>query len=61
MTVGNLTVGNTNENWKYQSTSKCSTVVQPGLPDFSWYNIPEREKDLPDHHKLYQMAKKYTK
>jgi hypothetical protein len=29
-----------------------------GLPDFSWYNIPKRVKDIPNHHKRYQMATK---
>jgi hypothetical protein len=28
-------------------------VVPPGLPDFSGYNIPKREK-------IYQMSNKYT-
>jgi hypothetical protein len=37
------------------------------LPDFSWDNIPEREKytnrpqSIPIGHKIYQMATKYTK
>jgi hypothetical protein len=37
---------------------------QPGLPDFSWYNIPKREiytkwqYSLPDGHKIYQIAVK---
>jgi hypothetical protein len=31
-----------------------------GLPDFSWYNIPKREK-IPNSHKIYQSATKYTK
>jgi hypothetical protein len=39
----------------------CST----GLPDFSGYNIPKREKytkrphNLPNRHKIYQLAVKY--
>jgi hypothetical protein len=32
----------------------------PGLPDFSWYSIPNREKYIPGYHKIYQMAKKFT-
>jgi hypothetical protein len=34
----------------------------PGLPDFSWYNIPKTgiPTDLPNVHKTYQMAIKYT-
>jgi hypothetical protein len=37
------------------------------LPDFSWYNIPKREKHtklppyIPNHHAIHQMAIKYTK
>jgi hypothetical protein len=38
-----------------------------GLPDFPWYNTPKREKitkwlqNIPNGHKIYQMATKYTK
>jgi hypothetical protein len=33
-----------------------------GLPDFSSYNLPKREKlHKPNGHKMYQMAVKYTK
>jgi hypothetical protein len=32
----------------------------PGLPDFSWCNIPKWEKILINH-KIYQIAPKYTK
>jgi hypothetical protein len=32
-----------------------------GLPDFPSYNIPKREKYLPNYHKLYQMVTKHTK
>jgi hypothetical protein len=28
-----------------------------GLQDFSWYNIPKRGTDIPNNHKIYQMAK----
>jgi hypothetical protein len=37
------------------------------LPDFSWYNLPSREKytkwhqNIPNGHKIYQIATKYTK
>jgi hypothetical protein len=36
----------------------------PGLPDFSWYNIPKLGKytklspNIPNVHKIYQMAVK---
>jgi hypothetical protein len=39
----------------------------PGLPDFSWYNIPKREKytkgpkNIPNGHKIYQTAIKHNK
>jgi hypothetical protein len=38
-----------------------------GLPDFSWSNIPKREKYtkmgeiIPNRHKIHQMAGKLTK
>jgi hypothetical protein len=32
-----------------------------GLPDFSWYNIPKREKIIPNNQKISQMATKYPK
>jgi hypothetical protein len=38
-----------------------------GLPDFSWYNIPKREKytklsqNVPSDHKMYQVTTKCTK
>jgi hypothetical protein len=35
-------------------------MYAPGLPDFSWYNIPKRGK-IPNNHKIYQMGTKYTK
>jgi hypothetical protein len=41
-------------------------VTSAGLPDFSWYNIPKREKytkwlqNIPNGYKIYQMAIKYT-
>jgi hypothetical protein len=31
-----------------------------GLPDFSWYNRPKREKYVPNEHRKYQMAIQYT-
>jgi hypothetical protein len=40
--------------------------VCTGLPDFSWYNIPKWQKysqcpqNIPNAHKIYQMATKYT-
>jgi hypothetical protein len=37
---------------KWKSLNKCFSW--PGLPDFSWYNIPKRGK-------IYQIATKYTK
>jgi hypothetical protein len=36
-------------------------LVEPGLPDFSWHNSPKRGKNIPNGHKIYQMATKYTK
>jgi hypothetical protein len=33
----------------------------PGLPDFSWYKIPKTGKNIPNGHKIYQMAIKFTK
>jgi hypothetical protein len=34
-----------NNGWiSAQTLEKNSLRIQPGLPDFSWYNIPEREK-----------------
>jgi hypothetical protein len=39
----------------------------PGLPDFSWYNIPKRGKyskilqDIPHYHKIHQVATIHTK
>jgi protoporphyrinogen oxidase len=47
---------------------------RPELPDFSWFNIPQRRKiyqmtikytklpqNIPNGHKIYQMATKYAK
>jgi hypothetical protein len=34
---------------------------EAGLPDFYWYNIPKREKNIPNNHNIYQMVTKYTK
>jgi hypothetical protein len=37
-----------------------------GLPDFSWFNLPTREKysklpqNIPNGHKIYQIAENYT-
>jgi hypothetical protein len=31
-----------------------------GLPDFSWYNTPKREKIKPYDHKIYPTAIKYA-
>jgi hypothetical protein len=33
--------------------------LNPGLPDFSWYNKPKRGK-IPNYHKFYQMAINYA-
>jgi hypothetical protein len=47
--------------------SKTWGQFDTGLPDFSWYNIPKREKytkwsqNIPKGHKIYQKATKYTK
>jgi hypothetical protein len=32
-----------------------------GLPDFYWHNIPKREKNVPNSHKINQMAAQYNK
>jgi hypothetical protein len=41
--------------WEFwQLWQRASGVCLAGLPDFSWYNIPKREK-------MYQTATKYTK
>jgi hypothetical protein len=43
---------------------KLHALCKPGLPDFSWYNVPQREKmyqiteNIPNGHKTYQMAVK---
>jgi hypothetical protein len=34
---------------------------QAGLPDFSWSNVPKREKICQNGHKIYEMVIKYTK
>jgi hypothetical protein len=34
---------------------------QPGLPDFSWCMILKTWKNVPDEHKMYQMAIKFPK
>jgi hypothetical protein len=31
-----------------------------GMPDFPWYKIPKRGKNIPIDHKIYQIAVKYT-
>jgi hypothetical protein len=42
------------------------TYVGLGMPDFSWYNIPKREKytnwpnNVLNGHKIYQITTKYT-
>jgi hypothetical protein len=56
--------------WSDRRLPECQT----GLPDFSCYKIPKREKihqitikctkwpqNIPNGHKIYQMATKYTK
>jgi hypothetical protein len=38
--------------------------MESGLPDFSWHNIPKREKwtqNIPNGHKIDKLAVKYTK
>jgi hypothetical protein len=45
------------------------SVAGTGLPDLSWYKIPEREKmyqikwtqNVPKGHKISQMSVKYSK
>jgi hypothetical protein len=59
--------------WHFVSNETVS--VKAGLPDFSWYNLPKREKifqkvytkytkwpqNLANGHTIYQTAVKYTK
>jgi hypothetical protein len=33
----------------------------PGLPDFSWYNMPKRGKTIPNTHKIYQIVTYYIR
>jgi hypothetical protein len=42
--------------------TKCETdsLLDTGLPDFSRRNIPKREKNIPNCHKMYQIAIKYN-
>jgi hypothetical protein len=41
--------------------------TEAALPNVSWYSIPKRDKytklpqNIPNDHKIYQMATKYTK
>jgi hypothetical protein len=43
-----------------------ATLVPPegeigaGLPDFSRHNIPKRERNIPNNHKIYKQATKCT-
>jgi hypothetical protein len=39
-------------------TEKKKRSLDSGLPDFSWYKKP---KNIPNSHKIYQMAARYTK
>jgi hypothetical protein len=47
---------NYNENVRY-----LNRYLLPGLPDFSWYNKPEREIIYQNGHNKYLMIMKYTK
>jgi hypothetical protein len=38
------------------STRTADSQPTPGLPDFYWYNIPRSGKNIPNYHKIYQMA-----
>jgi protoporphyrinogen oxidase len=57
--------------WKLEGDMIAGPVQTAGLPDFSWYNIPKREKiyqitiryskmdkNIPEGHKIYQIAVK---
>jgi hypothetical protein len=49
-----------------QSRMNDAAVVSgAGLPDFSWYNVPtpytKFTQTIPNVHKIFQMAVKYTK
>jgi hypothetical protein len=43
-------------DYHYEMSSRATQAIthNPGLPDFSWYNIPKRGEK-------YQMTTKYTK
>jgi hypothetical protein len=36
-------------------------TFRPGLPDFSLFHVPKWEKNVPNDHKVYQRAIKYSK
>jgi hypothetical protein len=44
--------------------SELCSYISTGLPDFSWHNIPKREKytkcpqNIPNGHKIFPMAVK---
>jgi hypothetical protein len=40
---------------------QLNSFQETGLPHFSWYKIPKREKNIPNYHKLYQMSIKFIK
>jgi hypothetical protein len=46
--------------WGKKAFFSAAAYIDAGLPDFSWYNLPKREK-ITNEHKTYQMATKYTK
>jgi hypothetical protein len=45
---------------KQKMERDCVELSGPGLPDLSWHNIPKRE-NIPNGHKMYQMATNCTK
>jgi hypothetical protein len=48
-------------NWKLGQIRFVKSTQAPGLPDFSWYNIPKLGKNIQNDHKLYHMATDYIK
>jgi hypothetical protein len=40
--------------------TKFGSGFAAGLPDFSWYDIPKRGKNIPNNYKIYPTAAKYT-
>jgi hypothetical protein len=48
------------EEVRTQRLQKKENWQEPGLPDFSRCNLPKMGNTIPNEHKMYQMALKYT-